>query len=127
MTRTFSRPSASRIGIEGRPCSVPLNERRTTREIANNKAIATTIATQIATKKKPAIRKNATMGMMTRRKMITRILYLMEFMGEIEGSVRSALEEGGSCMAGVTRGSQGGHKGITRRSQGDRKGIARGS
>ena len=71
------------------------------RAITNSKAIATTIAMQIARKKKPAIRKNATMGMTTRRKMIARILYFMEFMGEIEGAVRSQWAEGGSCTAGM--------------------------
>ena len=92
MTRTFSRPSASCIGIEGRSVAVvAFNERRTRRAIANSKAIAKTIATKIARKKKPAMRKNATIGMTMRSKMIVRIFEFMdflEFMGEIDGADR---------------------------------------
>ena len=95
MTRTFSRPSASRIGIEGRSVAVvAFNERRTRRAIANSKAIATTIATKRASKKKPAMRKKATIGMTMMSKKIARILEFLEFMdflefmGEIDGADR---------------------------------------
>ncbi len=105
MTRTFSRPSVSRIGIEGRSVAVvAFNERRTRRTIANSKAIATTIATKRASKKKPAMRKKATIGMTMRSKKIARKLEFMdflEFMGEIDGADRKAFAEGGSCTMGI--------------------------
>ena len=92
MTLTFSRPSASWVGIEGRPVAfVAFNERRTRRAIANSKAIDTTNATKRASKKKPAMRKSATIGMTMRSKMIAGILdflEFMEFMGEIDGADR---------------------------------------
>ena len=64
------------------------------RAIANSKVIATTIATKRASKKKPAMRKNATIGMTMMSKKIARILEFMdfleflEFMGEIDGADR---------------------------------------
>ena len=95
MTRTFSRPSASGIGIEGRSVAVvAFNERRTRRATVNSKAITTTIATKRASKKKPAMRKKATIGRTMRSKKIARILdflefmEFMEFMGEIDGADR---------------------------------------
>ena len=79
------------------------------RAIANSKAIATTIATKRASKKKPAMRKKATIGMTMRSKMIVRKLKFMEFlefMGEIDGADRYALAEGGSCTMGIRIGRE---------------------